>query len=103
MDDLKLYGKSTAEVESLLNTVGIFSDDVSMEFGLDKCATLTITKGKVTETEGMNLPNNNINGLNLNETYKYLQSFKQNLNETYKYLKYFKQMISNIHKSKRRH
>ena len=33
MDDLKLYGKSTAEPESLLNTVRIFSNDISMEFG----------------------------------------------------------------------
>ena len=40
-----------------------------MEFGLDKCAKLTITKGKVTETEGMNMLNNNVKGLNLDETY----------------------------------
>ena len=72
MDDLKLYGKSTAELESLLNTVRIFSNDISMEFGLDKCATFAINKGKVTETQGMNLPNNNIKGLNLYKTYKYL-------------------------------
>ena len=26
--------------------------------------------GKVTETQGINLPNNNIKGLNLDETYK---------------------------------
>ena len=50
MDDLKLYGRSTAELESLLNTVRIVSKDISMEFGLDKCATLAIIKGKVTET-----------------------------------------------------
>ena len=43
-----------------------------MEFGLDKCASLTFIKDKVTETQGMNLPNNNIKGLNLDETYKYL-------------------------------
>ena len=72
MDDLKLYGKSTAELESLLNTVRIFSNDISMEFGLDKCATLAIIKGKVTETQGMNLSTNNIKGLNLDETYKNL-------------------------------
>ena len=36
MDDLKLYGKSTAELESLLDTVRVFSNDISMEFGLDK-------------------------------------------------------------------
>ena len=72
MDDLKLYGKSTAELESLLNTVRIFRNDISMEFGLDKCAILAIIKGKVTETQGMKLSNNNIKGLNLDETYKYL-------------------------------
>ena len=72
MDDLKLYENSTAELEWLLNTVGIFSNDISMEFCLNKCATLAITKGKVTEIQGMNLPNNNIKGLNLDETYKYL-------------------------------
>ena len=43
-----------------------------MKLGLNKCATLAITKGKVTETEGMNLHYNNIIGLNLDETYKYL-------------------------------
>ena len=72
LDNLKLYGKSIAELESLLNIVRIFSNDISMEFGLDKCATLAIIKSKVTETQSMNLPNNNIKGLNLDETYKYL-------------------------------
>ena len=44
-----------------------------MEFGFDKCATITITKGRVSETEGMSLPNNNyIKGLKQEETYKYL-------------------------------
>ena len=42
-----------------------------MEFSSDKCATLAIIKGKVTETQGMNLLNNNIERLNLNETYIY--------------------------------
>ena len=73
MDDLKLYGKSSNELESLLNTVRIFSTDISMEFGLEKCATLTIHKGKATHTEGLTLSNNNtIKGLSLEESYKYL-------------------------------
>ena len=72
VDDPKLYEKSIAALESLLNTVRIFSNDILMEFGLDKCITLAIIKGKVTETQGMNLPNNNIKGLNLDETHKYL-------------------------------
>ena len=89
MDGLRLYGKSTAELESLLSTVRIFSNDISMEFDLDKCATLTIIKGKVAETQGMNLPYNNIKGLNLDKTYNTYVSFKQ--------------VISNINKLKIRH
>ena len=50
MNYLKLYGKSTAELESLLDTVRIFSNDISMVFGLKKCATHAIVKGEVTET-----------------------------------------------------
>ena len=43
-----------------------------MEFGLDKCATLTMQRGSVVNTEGINLPNNNIRGLNLEDSYIYL-------------------------------
>ena len=35
MDDLKLYGKSKEELESLVQTVRIFTDDVKMRFGLN--------------------------------------------------------------------
>ena len=72
IDDLKLYGKSAPELESLLNTVRIFSNDISMEFGPDKWATLTIQRESVVQTEGINLPNNNIRGLNLEKSYIYL-------------------------------
>ena len=34
--------------------------------------TLTIQRGSVVQTEGINLPSNNIRGLNLEESYKYL-------------------------------
>ena len=44
-----------------------------MEFGLEKCATLTIHKGKATHTEELTQSNyNTINGLSLEESYKYL-------------------------------
>ena len=68
-----MYGKSSNELESLLNIVRIFSTNISLEFGLEKCATLTIHKGKATHTEGLTLSNNNaIKGLSLEESYKYL-------------------------------
>ena len=71
MDDLKLFGKSTAELESLLNTVKIFSKNLSLELA-QKNALYSPLPKVVTETDGMNLPNNNIKGLYLDETYKYL-------------------------------
>ena len=38
MDDLKLHAKIERELDSLIQTVRIFSDDAGMVFGLDKCA-----------------------------------------------------------------
>ena len=46
MDDLKLYGKTENDITSLINTVRIYSNDIGMEFGLDKCATIILKRGK---------------------------------------------------------
>ena len=35
MDDLKLYGKTQKDLESLIQTVRIYSSDIGMEFGLE--------------------------------------------------------------------
>ena len=48
MDDLKLFGKDGHEIESLVNTVCVFSAFIGMEFGLKKCSMLVLKKGKVT-------------------------------------------------------
>ena len=45
MDDLKLYGRSEQELESLIDVVRVFSGDIGMEFGLDKCAVLVLKQG----------------------------------------------------------
>ena len=47
MDGLKLYAKSERELNSLIQTMRIFSDDVGMVFGLDKCAVLVLKRGKM--------------------------------------------------------
>ena len=47
LDDLKLYGRNQQEIQSLVRTVKLFSDDISMEFGFEKCASLSIKRGKV--------------------------------------------------------
>ena len=47
MDDLKLYAKNDKELEGLLSTAKQFSEDIGMEFGLDKCAKASFVKGKL--------------------------------------------------------
>ena len=37
MDDLKLYETSKDQLDSLVQVVRIFSQDIKMSFGLDKC------------------------------------------------------------------
>ena len=56
MDDLKIYACSDKEMESLVNTVRIFSEDISMEFGFEKYAKVSINKGKLAATENLELP-----------------------------------------------
>ena len=40
MDDLKLYSRSEKGLDSLVQTVFVFSEDIGMEFGIEKCAML---------------------------------------------------------------
>ena len=40
MDDLKLYSQSEKGLDSLVQTVHVFSEDIGMEFSIEKCATL---------------------------------------------------------------
>ena len=45
------------EIDSLLQTVRIFSSDIGMQFGNSKTAMLDMKKGKVVQSEGIELPN----------------------------------------------
>ena len=44
MDDLKLYGASKDQLDSLVQVVRVFSQDTRMSFGLDKCAILEMRR-----------------------------------------------------------
>ena len=73
MDDLKLYGKTDKEIESLVQTVRVFSEDISMEFGIEKCASISIKRGKVHHHEGIRLPDGRtIQSMEEGQHYKYL-------------------------------
>ena len=56
MDDLKLYGSCDEELKSVVGVVKMFSDDVGMKFGFDKCGVLVVEKGVKKKCEGIELP-----------------------------------------------
>ena len=60
MDDLKLFGKSDEQIDSLVQTVFRFSEDIGMEFGLKKFGVVTLKKGKPVKFDGIYLPNHEI-------------------------------------------
>ena len=67
MDDIKLFAKN--ELETLIHTIRIYSQDIGMEFGIEKCALLVMKSGKRHLTDGIELPNQDkIRTLAENET-----------------------------------
>ena len=73
MDDLKLYSRSEKGLNLLVKTVRIFSEDIGMVFGIEKCAMLVMEKGKIVKSVGIELPDGKvIKSLQEGESYKYL-------------------------------
>ena len=72
-DGIKLFAKHEKELETLIHAVRIYSQDIGMEFGIEKCAMLVMKSGKRYMTDGMELQNQDkIRTLGENETHKYL-------------------------------
>ena len=72
MDDIKLFAKNEKELETLIHAVRIYSQDIGMEFDIEKCAMLVMKSGKRYVTDEMELPNQDkIRTLAENETCKY--------------------------------
>ena len=61
MDDLKIewvkseWAKSECEINGLVSTVQILSNDIGMEFGIKKCGALVLKRGKVVSSEGVEI------------------------------------------------
>ena len=73
MDDLKMYADSEDRLGKLIKTVHSFSEDIRMEFGLDKCSKCTIRKGKKTVGKPAEIEQGKcIEDLEHDATYKYL-------------------------------
>ena len=73
MDDVKLYGCSQQEIESLVHTVNIFFDDICMELGASKCNIVVISRGRLVQSDGIVLSSGElIHYLSSAGVYKYL-------------------------------
>ena len=74
MDDLKLYGRNSDQLDGLLHTVRTFSDDIQMKFGLDKCAVAHFVNGKLSgHNSGVTVgKTETIKCLGPGQVYKYL-------------------------------
>ena len=60
-------------MDSLVQTVYVFSEDIGMEFGIEKCVMLVMEKGKIVKSVGIELPVGKvIRSLQEGESYKYL-------------------------------
>ena len=57
MDDIKMFRKSEKELETRIHVMKIHSQDIGMEFGIEKCAMLIIKSSKQHRTDGKELPN----------------------------------------------
>ena len=57
MDNIKLLAKYDKELETLIQTISIYSQEMGMEFGVEKYAILIRKCEKREITEGIKLPN----------------------------------------------
>ena len=53
---MKLFGKSKGQIDSLVQTVHIFSEDINMKFGIRSCGVEIMQKRKVIRTYSIRLP-----------------------------------------------
>lgn len=75
MDDLKLYSNNKHSLQILLDSVEIFTGDIGMKFGLDKCNVVHINSGHRTRVTGEGhilLDGKVIKQLKEGDSYKYL-------------------------------
>ena len=57
MDDISLFAKYEKEAETLTHAFRIYSQDIGMEFCIEKYARLAMKSCKWQLTDGMELPN----------------------------------------------
>ena len=72
MADLKIFGKSNEQLDSLVQTVHTSGKDIGIEFGIKKCNILVLKKTKVLDSDGIELPDGQITKDIEENVYKYI-------------------------------
>ena len=73
VDDLKTYHKTPTKAMMETRRMESMFRDIGLEWGLDKCATVTVSKGKIVSAENLILNENaSINVLQHKDYYKFL-------------------------------
>ena len=102
MDDLKLYSRREKGLDSLVQTVCVFSEDIGMKSGIEKCAMLVMEKEKIVKSVGIEFPDGKvIKLLQEGESYKYLGILeadklleeKMNLNLSKEYIRRLRKVL----------
>ena len=57
MDDIRMHAKNESGLEPLVQSVRDVSNDIDMEFVVEKCAVLVLKRRKVVESNGIDLTN----------------------------------------------
>ena len=52
MDDIKQFARNEKELETLIQSIRIYSQDTGIEFDIKKCAMLVMVSGKRQMAEG---------------------------------------------------
>ena len=93
MDDIKLFAKNEKALETLIQTLRLYGQDMGMEFGIEKCIMPVMKSGKEHIKQQPNQVV--IRTLGEKETYKYLGMLEsETRSNKWKWKKKWKKSIS---------
>jgi hypothetical protein len=76
MDDIKLYAATNSQLQELLWLTQTFSRDINMVFGVEKCKTLSIAKGKLEMRNFTTEDDDTMVAMNEDDIYRYFSSMQ---------------------------
>jgi len=72
MDDTKLYAATNNQLQEILRLTQTFSRDIKMVFGIEKCKTICIAKGKLEMRNFTTEDDDTMEAMNEDNIYRYL-------------------------------